>query len=219
MARKRAIILSFAMQKLAAAEATAKRVITAVQKSKELARDVKRELITSARERLKEIRAQKAAQLELERLQKRGAQLQAQARRPSLAITKTIDQQGVASVRGTFNDVFEIGNKLARGEFVGAGLNLVGELGGPLGRFAAGLTTKLIEMVDQHLQRDAEIRSAQLSAQLDEIRYRADYQRRLKDEPAFRRSEAARTWAEVQAQESAAVRSGRGRSADFLDQF
>lgn len=218
MAKRREVLLSFALQKLQAAEATAKRVIATVTKSKDIAKDVKREIVAGARERLKEIRALKDAESELDGRRRRARDIR---KRQIDGLFEDAEDpfESLNGVRRHVNKASQLLDQARSGDITGAALEILSDAGGPLLKVATAITQQVLKVVDEKIAQMVEIRSAQFSAKLEELRYRADYQGRLKNEPAFRRREAARTWEETKRNEAVWNARGWSRSGDYLDGF
>lgn len=214
------VLLRFRLQALERAEAATKKILVEVGKAKDLAREVKREIVQGARERLKDIRAQKDDALRLDRLGKR-----AEALRDRAASAPGSGLQGLRNTlrEGRKNFFDFVGNPIrdvAAGNTTGGLLGLAGELGGPFVKLVtAAVLAKVLAHVDERIAQEVALRSTELSARLEELRYQADYQRRLEEEPAFRRKEAGRFWQETKLEEKSLADGGLSRSADFLDGF
>ncbi|MCO5171161.1 MAG: hypothetical protein M9894_33065 [Planctomycetes bacterium] len=75
-------------------------------------------------------------------------------------------------------------------------------LGGPLVALLAPLTQKLLAYVDERVRKEVDQREQRLFAHLEEERFRADYARRLAEDPRFARAEARRALEATLAEEA-----------------
>ena len=139
---------------------------------------------------------------------------------------------------GEAGDLSEIGRSLRKGrkgflDFVGnplrdvaagnpggAILGLAGELGGPLVKIIAALVTaQVVTAVEAQIADEVAVRVGALSARLEEQRYQDDYQRKLEEDPVFRRDQARQQSTEAASDEERLRAAGWGRSSDWMDGF
>lgn len=222
MASKREIILKFALSKIDAAEAAAKRVLVSVQKSRDIAKETKNELLSGARDKLKEIRTLKSDLLDRDRGLKRALSLQSDNRGQLGDTSFDTLFPGLASLRSGFRptrNVIQDVADIASGNSTAALLGIAHKFGGPLGALAASIIGPLTEYVDKKIQEEIAFEMKTFSSELEERRYQSDYARRLEEEPAFRRREAQRSFEEVKREEEAYRRAGWAPSSDFLESF
>lgn len=214
--------LSFDAARLYAAEVIAKRNKVHLQEIKASAANISKEAVSSLRTRLKEVRDAKRSTLEKLRTQK---DLVLQRARSGVTDGDE-DAGGLTELARTLRKGRKgfldfVGNPLrdvAAGNPVGAVLGLAGELGGPLVKFLVALVTaQVVAAVDERIKQEIETEVESFAARLEEERYQGDYQRRLEEEPDFRRDEARRASAETNRDEERLRAQGWGRSADFLD--
>lgn len=215
--------LRFDLALLYAAEQKAKQIKAAAKDAATTIAGVKRDVLQGVRDKIREARAVKDEAAA--RIRRANSNIMQRAR--AGVSEQGIDEAGELSElsrtlrKGRKGFLDFVGNPLrevASGNPAGAVLGLAGEFGGPLIKILVALVTaQIVTLVEQKIAEEVQVRMEALSARLDEQRYQDDYQRRLEDEPDFRRAEARRAGDEMAADEDRLRASGWGRSADYLD--
>lgn len=211
------IALRFRLRALEDAEKKVNKVLVEVQKSKDITKEAKQQLTGLAREQIVSIRAQRAA---LENLRRSAAKQTGTSIGPLDNVVDPLRAANVAREKGTAL----LGIMQGRFGGVGSVLQLVG---GPIAAAAAALVYPLINAVQQRIEEDfqARLKASEnlLLARIDEAAFRVDYDRRQREEPGFRETEARRAFdltAGEDAKRWAAERSGGGAASnDFSDGF
>lgn len=210
------IALRFRIRSLQDAEAEVRKVTVELQKSKDLTAEAKRNLAGLAREQLVAIRAQIAA---LENL-RRSAAKQSGSIGPLDNVVDPLRTANIAREKGTAL----LGIMQGRFGGVGSVLQLVG---GPVAAAAAALVYPLLNAVQQRIEEDFQARikasEALMIARIEEASFKADYDRRLREEPGFQETEAKRAFDLTGGEDAkrwAAEKSGGGAASnDFSDGF
>lgn len=138
--------------------------------------------------------------------------------------------RGAFRVLGQVNQARERGESLGRTLFGGgetsqtlpALMMMTGALVPGLGPFMALLapiTQKLTAYLEERLAQELARRESALVARLDEDRFRADYSRRLQEDPAFRRQEARRAFEQTLAEEARRGTRSEPVAADLVSDF
>lgn len=210
------IALRFRIRSLKDAEAEVRKVTVELQKSKDLTAEAKRSLAGLAREQLVAIRAQIAA---LDNL-RRSAAKQSGSIGPLDNVVDPLRTANIAREKGTAL----LGIMQGRFGGVGSVLQLVG---GPVAAAAAALVYPLLNAVQQRIEEDFQARikasEALMIARIEEASFKADYDRRMREEPGFRETEAKRAFDLTGGEDAkrwAAEKSGGGAASnDFSDGF
>lgn len=222
------VALRFRLAALEKAESLAKSVHTTVVKTSDLAKDVRQKLATQIKDRITDIRSLKANVEKTIRLQQRADAVKDRARAGNegelgslVGFEKTFSGfagKTLGAFKRNLKDVTKPIGDLLNGDVSGAIEETVGNLGGPLGKIAALVTQKIREYVDERIAAETKLRIDAFRTELEEQRYRDDYARRMREEPAFARAEASRAW-ELTRAEEARLSEGGLRQTDLLERF
>ncbi len=207
------------------AKVEAARVKKQVQEIKVATAEVKKEITAGIRGKVREARDLKRNLQD--KLRAQGAALMRRARagvtEDTIGEAGDLSEIGRSLRKGRKGFLDFIGNPvrdIAAGNPAGAIMGLAGELGGPLVKIIAALVTaQVVAVVEAQVADEIAVRVEALSARLEEQRYQTDYQRRLEEEPDFRREEARRMSAEAASDEERLRAAGWGRSSDWMDSF
>lgn len=223
------VALRFRLAALERAESLAKSVHTTVVKSAELAKDVRQKLAAQIKERLGDVRDLKKNVERTIRMQQRADTIKDRTRGgddPTAASVVGFERtfrgfagKTLGAFRRDFKDVTKPVADLLNGDVSGALEEVVGNAGGPLGKIAAMVTKTIREYADARIAELTKIRIDALRVELEEQRYRDDYARRLREEPAFARAEAERARDLTKREEARLAEQGFARQTDLLERF
>ncbi|HBP21947.1 MAG TPA: hypothetical protein DEA08_29700 [Planctomycetes bacterium] len=217
------IVLNFALKKLKAAEEAAKKILVSVRKSTDLSKEERRDRSKAARESLKEIRARR-------RFEQRRAKLQGRA-------NALRGRDLLAASRGRFSGLFgTVGEAREKGESFANALFGDGEISqslpslisgvgqfvpglGPFMTLLAPLTEKLLGHLEERLQQELAKQETRLLARLEEQRFRMDFTRRFKEDPAFAREQARQALERTVAEEARLGKRIQKTTADLVTDF
>ena len=167
-------------------------------------------------------RAQNAAEL-----RKRGAGLGRRGAAASARDLQAGQRQGFGQLIGTVGEAREKGESFANALFGGQGMtqslpSLISGVGqfvpglGPFMTLLAPLTEKLLGYLEERLQQELAKQESLFTARLEEERFRRDFTRRLKEDPAFAREQAKKAFEQTLAEEAAVGKRIQKTTADLL---
>lgn len=182
--------------------------------------------LARAREVSSELRSAEARQQRLGQAEDRAAALSQRAEALRARDVQGLEARQFGGVFGRVNQVRGRVESLGRlilderdpgqalrGFMAGAAPYLLGV--GPLLALLAPLTDQVFSRLEERLESELNKREERLLARLEEERFRADYSRRLKEDPAFARAEARRAFEQTLDEEAALGRRIEPTSADL----